>query len=157
MSDYVNIRSPVIKLHVILKLGNKVYNQMSTETLTLNNHGHACEFWHDDASSLTTGCAFLIIHDQDSLNRDISLKSLNSLFKATIDIYFRFLGIAYIKMCHDHQLSAVLAPDPSYACIDCSGELIRAKSPSIQYDDREMICPLKMCKIVGNVVNLDIR
>ena len=50
--------------------------------------------------------------DQASLNRDISLKALTSLFKATINIYLRLLGIAYIKMCHDRHISAVLAPVP---------------------------------------------
>ena len=63
-------------------------------------------------------------YEQASLDRDISLKALNSLFKATIDIYLRFLGIAYIKMCHDRQLSVVIALVTSYACTACSGELI---------------------------------
>ena len=66
-------------------------------------------------------------NQQASLDRDISLKALNSLFKATIEVYLRFLGIAYLKMCHDRQLSAVLAPVPSYACTACSEELVRAK------------------------------
>ena len=61
---------------------------------------------------------------QASLDRDIFLKALNRLFKETIEIYLMFLGIAYIKMCHDRQLSAVLAPVTSYACTACSGELI---------------------------------
>ena len=75
-------------------------------------------------------------NQQASLDRDISLKALNSLFKATIEVYLRFLGIVYLKMCHDRQLSAVLAPVPSYACSACSGELIRATSWSMQYDNR---------------------
>ena len=62
-----------------------------------------------------------MIHTQASLDMDISLKALHSLFKATIEIYLRFLGIACIKMCHERQISAVLAPVPSYACTDCSG------------------------------------
>ena len=41
MYDYVNTLSPVIYSYIILKLGNKVYNWMRTEILTLINDGRA--------------------------------------------------------------------------------------------------------------------
>ena len=44
MSDDVKMRFPVISFRVILKLVNKVYNRMSTETLTLNYLDRALKF-----------------------------------------------------------------------------------------------------------------
>ena len=47
MYDNVNIRSPVIYFCIILKLGEKVYNRMITETLTLIHLGCTREVFHD--------------------------------------------------------------------------------------------------------------
>ena len=53
MYDEVNILSPVIYFRIILKLGNKVYNWIRTETLTLNHLGHALEVFHDEVIFFT--------------------------------------------------------------------------------------------------------
>ena len=45
MYDGVNIRSSVIYLCIILNLGDKVYNQMITETLKTIHLGHPRDFF----------------------------------------------------------------------------------------------------------------
>ena len=47
MYDGVNILSPVIYCCIVLKLGNKVDNQIHMETLTLIHIGRAREVFQD--------------------------------------------------------------------------------------------------------------
>ena len=49
--DNVNIWLPVIYFRIILKLGNKVYTRISTETLELNHIGRAHECFHEEVVS----------------------------------------------------------------------------------------------------------
>ena len=44
----VNILSQDLYLYIILKFENKVYNRMSTKTMTLSHIGRAREFFRDD-------------------------------------------------------------------------------------------------------------
>ena len=53
MCDVVNILLLVIYFRVTLKLGNKVYNRMSTETLALSHIGHAHEVFHGEVIFFT--------------------------------------------------------------------------------------------------------
>ena len=73
------------------------------------NDGNPVGIKHNNPMLVTSEYIVEMSDGQASLNRDISLKSINGLFKVPIDIYLRFLGIAYITMCHDRQHSAVLA------------------------------------------------
>ena len=54
MCDGVNILSPVIYFGIIINLGNKLYNQMSTDTLTLNCLGRAHEVFMTELFSSNT-------------------------------------------------------------------------------------------------------
>ena len=47
----------------ILKLITKLYNLMSTDTLTLNNIGYAREVFYDKVVFFTTGYALVVIGD----------------------------------------------------------------------------------------------
>ena len=53
MYDDVNILLPVIHFLIRLKLENKVYNLMRTETMTLSHIGRVCEVFHRNVILLT--------------------------------------------------------------------------------------------------------